>query len=57
MLTINSSDYNNYKELKAPSTYDFITYGEEGSTFDPETNTAIRWKGPHKHEIDNPDLM
>lgn len=37
---ISAGDYYNFKELKAPKTYDFKIYGEEGSTFDPETNTA-----------------
>jgi len=55
---ISSGDYTNFKELKAPSTYDFITYGEEGSTFNPETNTADPdGEGPAQPiEIGNPDF-
>ncbi len=37
---ISSGDYDRYKELFAPKTYDFLTYGEGGSTFDPVTRTA-----------------
>jgi hypothetical protein len=55
---ISAGDYTNYKELKAPSTYDFMKYGEEGSTFDPETNTADPdGEGPAEPiEIGNPDF-
>lgn len=55
---ISSGDYNNFKELKAPGTYDFKVYGHEGSTFDPETNTADPdGEGPAQPiEIDNPDF-
>jgi Domain of unknown function (DUF5916) len=55
---ISAGEYANYKELKAPGTYDFLTYGEEGSTFDPETNTADPdGEGPAEPiEIDNPDF-
>ncbi|MBP1682526.1 MAG: putative rane associated hydrolase [Ignavibacteriaceae bacterium] len=55
---ISAGDYTNFKELKAPSTYDFIKYGEEGSTFDPETNTADPdGEGPAQPiEIGNPDF-
>jgi hypothetical protein len=55
---IAAGDYNNFKELKAPKTYDFKIYGEEGSTFDPETNTADPdGEGPAEPiEIGNPDF-
>jgi hypothetical protein len=55
---ISAGDYTNYKELKAPGTYDFMKYGEEGSTFDPETNVADPdGEGPAQpFEIDNPDF-
>jgi hypothetical protein len=55
---ISSGDYTNFKELKAPGTYDFKIYGEEGSTFDPESNTADPdGEGPAQPiEIDNPDF-
>jgi hypothetical protein len=55
---IAAGDYTNYKELKAPGSYDFMTYGEEGSTFDPESNTADPdGEGPAQPiEIDNPDF-
>ena len=32
---IASGDYTNYKELKRPNSYDFLSYGQDGSTFDP----------------------
>jgi len=55
---ISAGDYNNYKELKAPGTYDFMIYGEDGSTFDPETNTVDPdGEGPAQPiEIGNPDF-
>jgi hypothetical protein len=55
---ISAGDYTNYKELSAPGTYDFIKYGEEGSTFDPESNTADPdGEGPAQPiQIDNPDF-
>ena len=55
---ISAGDYTNYKELKAPSTYDFMIYGEEGSTFNPETNVADPdGEGPAQPiEIGNPDF-
>ena len=37
---ISSGEYFNYKELKAPRTYDFLHYGDEGSTIDNETLLA-----------------
>ncbi|NNE45740.1 MAG: carbohydrate binding family 9 domain-containing protein [Rhodothermales bacterium] len=37
---ISSGDFSNYKELRAPKTFDFINYGSEGSTFDSETLIA-----------------
>lgn len=37
---ISSGDYYNFKELARPRSYDFLRYGENGSTFDPTTNTA-----------------
>lgn len=37
---ISSGDYHHYKELVAPKTFDFLTYGEGGSTFDPATLVA-----------------
>lgn len=55
---ISAGNYTNYKELSAPSTYDFMVYGENGSTFDPETNTADPdGEGPAEPiEIDNPNF-
>ena len=55
---ISAGDYNNYKELSKPGTYDFIVYGTDGSTFDSETNTADPdGDGPAQPiEIDNPDF-
>ena len=55
---ISAGDYNNFKELKTPGTYDFLIYGEEGSTFDSETNTADPdGEGPAQPiEIDNSDF-
>jgi hypothetical protein len=55
---ISAGDYTNYKELAAPSTYDFIVFGEDGSTFDPETNTADPdGDGPAQPiDIGNPDF-
>ncbi|MBT8392122.1 MAG: carbohydrate binding family 9 domain-containing protein [Ignavibacteria bacterium] len=55
---ISSGNYNNFKELESPGTYDFIKYGENGSTFDPETNTADPdGNGPAEEiEISNPDF-
>jgi len=37
---ISSGKYVQYKELKAARTYDWINYGEEGSTFDEENYIA-----------------
>jgi hypothetical protein len=37
---ISSGNYFNYKELRAPKTFDFVNYGSEGSTFDLETLIA-----------------
>ncbi len=37
---ISSGSYKNYKELKQPRTYNFLVYGEEGSTFNQENLTA-----------------
>jgi hypothetical protein len=37
---ISSGEYQDYKELARARSYDFLTYGEDGSTFDPETLTA-----------------
>ena len=37
---ISSGSYKNYKELKQPRTYNFLVYGEEGSTVDLENLTA-----------------
>ncbi len=55
---ISAGDYTNYKELSEPGTYDFMVYGTDGSTFDPETNTADPdGNGPAQPiEIDNPDF-
>lgn len=55
---ISAGDYTNYKELKAPGSYDFLIFGEDGSTFDPETNTADPdGEGPAQPiEIGNPDF-
>lgn len=55
---ISAGEYTNFKELRAPGTYDFLTYGEEGSTFDSETNTADPdGEGPAEPiELGNPDF-
>ena len=55
---ISSGDYNNFKELESPGTYNFVTYGEKGSTYDPETNIADPdGNGPAPEiEISNPDF-
>jgi hypothetical protein len=55
---ISSGDYYNFKELKQPSTYDFIVYGTEGSTIDEETGTVDPdGSGPaQSFVIDNPDF-
>ena len=55
---ISAGDYNNYKELAQPSSYDFVVFGTNGSTFDSETNTADPdGDGPAQPiEIDNPDF-
>jgi hypothetical protein len=55
---ISAGDYINYKELSAPGTYDFMKYGEDGSTFDPESNTADPdGEGPAQPiQIGNPDF-
>jgi hypothetical protein len=55
---ISAGDYNNFKELAAPGTYDFIVFGEDGSTFNSETNTVDPdGNGPAEPiEIDNPDF-
>jgi hypothetical protein len=37
---ISSGDYYSFKELARPKSYDFLRYGENGSTFDPNTHTA-----------------
>jgi len=55
---ISAGDYNNYKELAEPRSYDFMIYGTDGSTFDSETNTADPdGDGPAQPiEIGNPDF-
>ena len=55
---ISAGDYTNYKELTEPGTYDFMIYGTDSSTFDPETNTADPdGDGPAQPiEIGNPDF-
>ena len=55
---ISAGDYTNYKELSEPSTYDFMIYGTDSSTFDSETNIADPdGDGPAQPiEIDNPDF-
>jgi hypothetical protein len=55
---ISSGDYTNYKELEAAGTYDFVTYGENGTTYDSETNTADPdGNGPAEPiELPNPDF-
>ncbi|WP_456424603.1 DUF5916 domain-containing protein [Rhodocaloribacter sp.] len=37
---VSSGDYDTYKELARPRSYEFINYGENGTTFDAETLTA-----------------
>jgi hypothetical protein len=38
---VSSGDYQRFKELARPGTYDFLVYGDDGvSTFDPATHTA-----------------
>jgi len=55
---ISAGDYTNFKELSAPSSYDFMVYGENGSTFDSESNMADPdGEGPAEPiEIDDPDF-
>jgi hypothetical protein len=55
---ISSGDYDNFKELETPGTYNFAIYGEGGSTFDPEKNIADPdGTGPAEEiEISNPDF-
>ncbi|MBT8400651.1 MAG: carbohydrate binding family 9 domain-containing protein [Rhodothermia bacterium] len=42
---ISSGNYFNYKELAAPRTYDFVNYGESGTTFDAD-NLVVDPDGP-----------
>jgi hypothetical protein len=37
---ISSGEYTGFKELARPKSYDFLRYGEQGSTFDAETFVA-----------------
>lgn len=37
---VSSGRYTNYKELARARTYDFLVYGQDGSTFDPVTRLA-----------------
>ncbi len=37
---VSAGDFENFKELARPRSYDFLRYGENGSTFDPETQMA-----------------
>lgn len=37
---ISSGEYTNYKELSRPKSRDFLIYGQNGSTFSPETRLA-----------------
>ena len=55
---ISAGNYSNFKELSAPGTYDFLTYGEDGSTYDPESNTADPdGDGPAEPiKVGNPDF-
>ncbi len=55
---ISSGDYENFKELKRGSSYDFLVYGEEGSTFDKENYMADPdGDGPAQPiDIGNPDF-
>lgn len=36
----NSGSYSGYKELKRPRTFDFLTYGTEGSTITPQLSSS-----------------
>lgn len=55
---ISSGDYDNFKELKRGSSYDFLVYGEEGSTFNKENYIADPdGNGPAKNiNVGNPDF-
>ena len=55
---ISAGQYTNYKELADPGTYDFNTYGEGNSTFNPDEVTADPdGDGPAEIlEIGNPDF-
>ncbi|HKI44060.1 MAG TPA: DUF5916 domain-containing protein [Balneolales bacterium] len=37
---ISAGSYTNFKELSRPKSYDFLIYGRDGSTFNPQTHMA-----------------
>ena len=55
---ISSGSYTNFKELRRPNSFDFLTYGEEGSTFDEATYTVDPdGSGPAEaFSLSNPDF-
>jgi len=55
---ISSGDYYSFKELKRASSYDFLVYGQEGSTFNKDDYTADPdGSGPAGIvEVGNPDF-
>ena len=55
---ISSGEYHDFKELVRPRSFDFRTYGTEGSTFDAETHTADPdGSGPASAiQVGNPDF-
>ena len=54
---VSSGNYYNYKFLQKPKTYDFLTFGQEGSTYNKKDNIADPdGNGPAKPiQLDNPD--
>ncbi len=55
---ISSGNYTGFKELARPRSYDFLVYGEKGSTFNNDTYSADPdGSGPAQSiSIDNPDF-
>lgn len=54
---LSMGDYTGFKELRRARSYDFLTYGEDGSHFDSETYTAYpTGVGGTALAIDNPDF-
>lgn len=55
---VSSGTYSNYKQLQRPKSYDFLTYGQGGSTFNPLTHIADPdGSGPARPiDLGNPDF-